>query len=155
MRILTELQRWTMRNWFANLVGGERRYEVSGAIAFETTYHDVRSDLDRLRNAILEIDAEFPWRDDIHPDAGERKSIHYLGGGNVVIHNFAVPIMLVWFSVHPKWEMLRKSQIYAYEHYLAKLAEELAKRFAESSLFSEVRSVIEVRAVSSFKTAAQ
>jgi len=148
MRTLT-LREWTVRNWFANLIGGERHYSVCGAFVFEMLHHNIEPDLPAMAKAIREVDAEFPWHDDIHPDAGEFESVFYLSDGDVVVHNLNTPLKVVWFHVYPKWDSLRKGQVYAYERYLAKLAEELAKRF--SGAVTEVRSVIEVRAATSFK----
>ena len=147
MRTLT-LQQWIVRSWFANLVGGERRYEVSGALAFEMLHYSSEHDLVAMKESIREIDAEFPWRDDIHPDV-KFESIGYLSNGEVVLHKYTKPLKMVWFRIHPKWDNLRKGQVYAYERYLAKIAEELAKRFVGG--VAEVRSVIEVRAGTSFK----
>ena len=153
MRTLTlrqwAIQNWMLNNWMLNLVRGERRYSVSGAFAFEMSY-STKPDLAAMRKAICETDAEFPWHDDIHPGAGEFESIFYLSDGDVIVHNLNRPLKLVWFNIHPKWDNLRKGQVYAYEHYLIKLAKELAKRFSESVY--GVRSVIEVRAGTSFRT---
>ncbi len=146
MRTLT-LQQWIVRNWFANLINGGRRYEVSGALAFEMLHYSFEHDFAAMRKAICEVDAEFPWRDDLHPDI-TFESIGYLSNGNVVLHKYAKPLKMVWFTIHPKWGNLRKSQVYAYERYLAKIAEELAKRFVDE--VREVRSVIEVRSGTSF-----
>jgi len=149
MRTLT-MENWILKNRFANFIGGERRYNMSGAIAFKFDWHTTEPNLAQLAEAIREVDRMFPWHDDIHPDAGEFESIFYLGDGNVVVHNFHTPLKVVWFSIHPKWDNLRKAQVYAYEKYLTKLAEELAKK--KLSGIAEVRSVIEVRAATSFRT---
>lgn len=152
MRTLT-IESWILRNRFANFIGGERRYNVSGAIAFEFGWHTTEPDLAQLAEAIREVDRTFPWHDDIHPDAREFESICYLSDGRIFVQDIYPRRKVVWFSIYPTPQggMLRKAQVYAYEKYLAKLAEELAKK--KLSGIAEVRSVIEVRAATRFRAA--
>lgn len=152
MRTLEALERWVICSWPCRKVfeRSGRHYDVSGAIAFELLFHSTEPDLTAMAEAIRNIDYWYPWSDlDAAPLAGEYKSIFHLSDGHVITHNFSTPLKIVWFNIHPPSGHMRKSQVYAYEKYLAKLAKELAKGFA--STVSEVRSVIEVRASTSFK----
>lgn len=147
MRTLT-LERWLLKNRIANFVGGDRRYNVSGAIAFELSWHTFEPGLTLLAETIREVDRHFPWHDDPYPDT-KFESIKYLGEGKVVVHNFKTPLKICWFTIVPGINNLRKAQVYAYEKYLSKLAEELSK--SELVGVIEVRSIIEVRSVTNFR----
>lgn len=143
MRTLT-LRQWTLKNWLANLIDGERKYSVQGELVFKMLYRGVPPGVVQISQTIYEVDAKFPWHDDIHPDAGKFESISYLGEGSVRDYDTG---LYVFFTIIPKLSNMRKGQVYAYEKYLAKLAEELAKKFDD---VEEVRSIIEVRASTSF-----
>ena len=152
MRTLEALEKWVICSWPCRAVfeRSGRHYDVSGAIAFELLFHSTEPDLAAMAKAIRDIDYWYPWMDmDATPSSGEYKSIFHLSDGHVVTHNFNTPLKIVWFSIHPMSGHMKKSQVYAYEKYLAKLAKELAKQFAGA--VTEVRSVIEVRASTSFK----
>ena len=127
----------------------ERNYHVEGAIAFVFKPPLENPNLGLLRWAIEYMDSLFPWKDDQIPEGVEYKSIRYLSEGDVVIHNFSFPEQHIWFHIHPQYGSMRKSQIYAYEKYLAKLAEELVK--TKLSAVDEVRSVIKTSTATTFK----
>jgi hypothetical protein len=141
-------QRWLFKNRILNLVSGKRRYTVEGHIVFvfrppKDMFHDVC-----LQQAIMDTDKQFPWKDDVHPDAKrEGESIFYLGDGHATWEDGLVTSCS--FMINHRWDNLRRNQIYAYEKYLAKIAEECAKKKPLGS--AEVRAVLEVRSVSSFK----
>ena len=151
MRTLTsesDWDRWIQRNRIVDFFEGKRRYDVSGSIAFEFADYAFEPDVAQLANEIREIDKLFPWRDNPNPRA-ESQSIRYLSDGKIVIHNFHTPLKVCWFHVYPVNKFIRKGQVYAYEKYLDKIAEELAKKKLPGVV--EVRSVLEVHTISSFK----
>src|SRR3989338_197620 len=115
----------------------DRRYGVKGEIVFVFKPPLENPDLDALRSSIKEVD--------------KPPSIFYLGNGQVVVHNFHPKEQHIWFSVHPRYDSMRRGQIYAYEKYLAKLAEELMKPKQNNYWPASVRSVITIKAVTSFK----
>lgn len=123
-----EVRALQARNKVKTFLDGSRNYSVEGHIVFHSDLGTIETPLPQLREAILEVDKLFPWKDDIYPDARdpERESIMYLspgekGGGWKGETN-------LWFHLVPLWQSVRKGQVYAYEKYLAKLAEELAKK---------------------------
>ena len=130
----------------------DRRYGVKGEIVFVFKPPLENPDLDALRSSIKEVDKLFPWKEDDVPDGAEKPpSIFYLGDGQVVVQNFHPTEQHIWFSVHPRYDSMRRGQIYAYEKYLAKLAEELAKPKPHGYWPASVRSVITIKASTSFK----
>jgi len=142
-----EIDGWRLRNNIADWFGGERHYTVRGMIAFMFSSCEAEHDLLQLRTAILEADRAFPWRDDIHPET-VNASIHYLSDGVIATDDFSTPEKHCRFTIVPVWDNLRKGQVYGYEKYLNKLAEEIAKRGLPG--VTEVRSVIGVRSTTSY-----
>ena len=132
----------------SDFVRGDRNYSMHGHIAFTFGPGKVEHDLLKLQELIREVDRLFPWSDT--PSLGEEfKSIKYLSEGEVIIQNWSIPEKHIWFSVFPGITCLRRGQVYAYEKYLSKLAEELAKKKILGVI--EVRGVIEVGAATSFR----
>ncbi|MBI4158351.1 MAG: hypothetical protein HY505_01905 [Candidatus Yanofskybacteria bacterium] len=132
------------------ITGTQRRYTVDGDIVFVfRPPHDFTPQcFEMLRDAIVFVDRKFPWKDTNDHDGTEVSDIRYLGDAHVVIHNFNPQEQHVWFWIVPHYDSMRKSQLYAYEKYLAKLAEELnKKRFFRSD---SVRSVFRVVSSTSF-----
>jgi hypothetical protein len=64
------------------------------------------------------------------------------------INNWSVPEMDCHFGIKPEFSNMRRPQVYAYEKYLAKLAEELAKM--ELPDVVEVSYLIEIRSYKMF-----
>lgn len=130
----------------------DRRYSVKGEIVFVFKPPLENPDLDSLRSSIKEVDKLFPWREDDVPEGAEEPpSIFYLGDGHVVVHNFHPKEQHIWFTVQPRYDSMRRGQTWAYERYLAKLAEELMKPKQHSYWPASVRSVITIKASTSFK----
>lgn len=138
----------TLKNMVSS-ESGERKYTVSGSFAFQMSWHRDRPDLTKFREAILEIDQLFPWHDDVCLGAGEPKGIFYVSDGKEVVQNWSIPEKVCCFNVFPRYSSLRRGQVYAYEKYLAKIAEELAKRKLPN--VCEVTSVIHVHSGTSFR----
>ena len=146
MRTLAE----TVRGVFRKEEG--RHYGVRGEIAFVFKPPLENPDLDELRRQIREVDKHFPWKEDQIPEGAEQPpSIFYLGDGQVVIHNFHPKEQHIWFTIQPRYDSMRRGQLYAYEKYLAKLAEELMKPKPWNYWPAEVRSMITIKAGTSFK----
>lgn len=151
MRTLAALKNWTIVSWpcLAVFERSKRHYEVSGALAFEMV-NTASPDLSAMAKAIRDLDYWYPWMDNHPSPSGEVKSIGHLSDGEVIAHNFKTePGKIVWFSIEPPCKHLRTSQVYAYERYLAKIAKELAKAFQGAII--EVRSIIDIKAATSFK----
>jgi len=150
MRTLTT-QAWTVRNWFREIVDGERKYSVTGHFAIELLDHAYVPNFEKIAEEIRRIDGEFPWKVDLHPSVLGLvdENIRIVSKGEVVTHNLAPPLSIYWLTVFHSHGSLRRSQVYAYEKYLAKIAEELMK--ISRDFAKEVRSVIEVRAGTSFR----
>lgn len=130
----------------------DRRYHVEGEIVFVFKPSLDNPDLDALRKSIKEVDDLFPWKEDDVPDGAEiPPSIFYLGDGRVIVHNFHPKEQHIWFSIHPRYDSMRRGQTYAYERYLAKLAEELMESKQNNHWPASVRSVITIKATTSFK----
>lgn len=104
----------------------QRYYGAEGSICLEFASADIKPELPALRQMILEIDAQFPWRA-TNGLGEEQESIRYLDDGTVVVHNFHTPIKMCWFRIMPTFKM-QKGQLHAYEKYLDKIAEELSVR---------------------------
>ena len=122
-------------------------HHVEGRLAFVFAHHLAETSLQLLREAILAVDSEFPWKDfnyygDPYP------SIRMLSDGEALIHNYTTPEKWCWFSIFPGHQSLKRSQVYAYEKYLMKLAEELAKRRLPN--VAQVRNVMQVTTGSTF-----
>lgn len=148
MRTLTE----TVQRVFGKK--DERRYGVKGEIVFVFKPPLENPDLDALRQSIKEIDKLFPWKEDEAPEGAEESpSIFYLGDGQMVVHNFhpKEQEQHICFVVQPRYDSMRRGQLYAYEKYLAKLAGELMKPNLNNYWPASVRSVITIKAVTSFK----
>ena len=134
---------------FKNVVSGERKYGVSGSFVFQMSWHEYRPDLAEFKRAILDMDQLFPWYDDVCPGSGRTKDVFYVSDGEEIVHNWSVPERVCWFNVCPRYQSLRRGQVYAYEKYLAKIAEELAKRKLPN--VCEVRSIINMYGGTSFR----
>ena len=120
-----DMLKWETRNSLANKLDGERKYDVTGRICFNLIR--ARAYPAAYRAMIENVDRDFPWRDDVHPDwHRDFKSIKDLSDGEVVTDNLPGDPTRVWFEIRPYCKM-RKSQVYAYEKYMEKLAIELAK----------------------------
>lgn len=119
-----------------------RGYCVTGQIGFWLTSGDIEVDQKTLRDAIVEVDNLFPWKDVMPPLANEpHKSIYYLGDGHEVTHNEKVPEKVWWFCIVPSRQDMRKGQLYAYEVYLANIAQQLS--FMNLPGVSKVNSLVE------------
>ena len=131
------------------LVNDRRDHAVCGTIGFISSLCGNEPNLAELRQAILNVDARFPWTDDsLRPDE-EHESIHYLSAGEVGTDGWGEK-KICWFYIFPTREYVRKGQVYGYEKYLAKLTEELAKMNIPD--IQHVRCTIEVRSTMDFKS---
>jgi hypothetical protein len=130
------------------LVHDRRDHEIGGIIGFISSRYD-KPNLAKLRQAIIKIDAQFPWNDDsLCPDE-EHESIKYLSDGKIDTDGWGEK-KICRFYLYPTREYVRKGQVYGYEKYLAKLAEELAK--LNISGVQHVRSTIQIHATTDFKS---
>jgi hypothetical protein len=131
------------------LIHDRREYGINGTIGFiYSMYEKEPPDPSELRRAILKIDARFPWSDDPRPD--ERyKSIKYISDGEVSLTGWGGK-KVCWFHLYPTREWVRKGQVYGYEKYLAKLADELAK--LNLPKIQNVRCTFEVHSTMDFKS---
>jgi hypothetical protein len=119
---------------------GARDYHVHGAIEFEMVHREKESvaELEFLRTAILDADRQFPWVD-----------AEFTGPGLESIRTFEPPAELVvegtrtvWVKINARVEFMRRSQVYAYERYLAKIAETIAADPQWKGIVKKVESVI-------------
>jgi len=94
-----------------------RPYKVKATISFDFV-SPKELDFNSLRRAIIEVDRIWPWK-----DSGGADSMIGLSDGEVSPNK-----LVYWFTFRPGVSWLTKCQIYAYEKYVAKLAEELASR---------------------------
>jgi hypothetical protein len=133
-------------DWIAEAaVKGPRLYTVRGAIVFIFKPPvGMESGIRRiLRGIIEEVDEKFPWKDEDIPNKTGFKSIFYLCEGHSVIQNFSTQEQHIWFTIVPQYDSMRRPQLYAYEKYLTKLAEELSRRLDLRPC--EVRAALEIR----------
>jgi hypothetical protein len=138
MRTLQNAQRTITK-----AIYGERKYDVNGDICFHVDWYEAEPDLAKLRQAITDTDQRFPWHD--ARGTGEPlPSIKFLSDGQVVVHNWSVPEKLIWFTIYPPFGMHR-GQVYAYEKYLEKISEELARLGLPH--ISAVHSVIAIKGI--------
>jgi hypothetical protein len=131
----------------------EREYSVEGAICFEMVSGEPGkpAELEFLRTAILDADKKFPWQDEADSGDGPKvESIHYLGQADEAIDNTNPRQRRVWFSIHPFYTQMRQSQTYAYDRYLAKIAQAVAKSPDWRGIVREVRSISRVSKMSRF-----
>ena len=120
-----------------------RQYQVSVTIFFVMSSSNIEPDFGTLREAIVETDRRFPWKDK-NPSTGEDfKSIRYLSNGENKIDNWQVPVKTCYFAICPGMDRLRQGQLHAYENYLAQIAEALAKLKLPN--VTKVRCVVETR----------
>lgn len=123
----------------------ERPYSVEGDIAFKLLWHEAEPDLPAMRQAIIDIDAEHPWKDfDLfHGEAVP--SINFLSDGQTKVDNWTTPVKTCWFAIYPGIDHLGKGQLHAYERYLCHLATKLKER--KLPFVAEVRCVMVTRRV--------
>src|SRR3989344_963415 len=108
-----------------------------------------------IRDAIMEVDNIFPWRDTneyYEYNNLVAPSINQIGRAENQFNNWGgrSTELCVWFTLKPGVHYVRKSQLYAYEKYLEKLAEELAGKKDELG-FTSVRSVFRTGSTKKFK----
>jgi hypothetical protein len=115
------------KQWVKGLFKGTirpvKRYSVTGYIRFDFVFRSDRKtnlpDAKTLRQAIFDTDRSAPWK-----YVGSPKSIQYLGPGAWIdCQSNDVCI----FQIEPPNRTLTQEQMYAYEKYLAVLADTLAK----------------------------
>lgn len=111
-----------VKSLFKETVKPVKRYAITGYIRFDFTFRleqvGVPPPLSAyiLRQLILEVDKSAPWNGD------EYRSIQYLGPGawiNCQCNETCV------FQIEPPNKVLTQAQMYAYEKYLAVLADKL------------------------------
>jgi hypothetical protein len=102
----------------------QREYSVSGCISFVTTDQSFE-DLNALEDAITTVDRQFPWKDDFSSQS--EKYVLNIGKNSTSTSGWTIPETIVDFPVDRRHNSLKRGQLYAYEKYLAKIAEELAK----------------------------
>ena len=132
----------------------ERRYSVEGYIVFEFTPAPGRElpwmNLHDLRIAIKQAIRLHKWKDFNDHTGEEAGSFSYLSDGDdYQYHNITPPELHVWFHIKPGIECVRKSQVYAYEKHLEKVAEDLAENNPQGA--KSVRYVFRVGSVKEFK----
>jgi len=142
-----------------SVVGDEKyRYHVQGQLCFVMVPGIAREVVERkvewFRWSIVNIDKRFPWRTELNPTqiksgAEVPESIHHLSPGEVVIHNFSTPEHHVWFRISTFYNCMSNGRAYAYEVYLANIAEELSKRGLPA--VDSVRSNITITSIRNFK----
>ncbi|NQV90523.1 hypothetical protein HQ487_03910 [Candidatus Uhrbacteria bacterium] len=121
----TLIERWgeallSMLQW-----SKDRPYTIRGQVVFHAYGIE---DIDFLRVAILEVDAQQPWVDDhLHPDANA-DSIFYIHGDPIPQNGMPNSAPRYWFSIYPGTRNLRRQQVYAYQRYLEALGASLAKK---------------------------
>ncbi len=140
-----------LKNWLVNLLSGDattnkRDYGLLGSISFEF-HRPLSVSLQELRQAILEMDKVFPWKDKMaSPD--KTHSIEYLSEGKFTSPPKDISYPVVTFYIHPPMYMVFQGQIFGYRNYLGKLAEELIKM--DMSL-SNVTATLEIVTATSFQ----
>ncbi len=111
----------------------KRNYIVTGEIIFKLAVHDEPINDKWLRWAIGEVDRKFLWKDSSPlKEAADLESepignLQRLGDGIKYNHIFGVSMCFWRFKLWPEQQRLMKSQLHAYEKYLATLAEELSR----------------------------
>lgn len=117
-----------LKDQVSTFIGGDRSYSVEGYINFKFVSAEFEPNLEALERAIREVDARFPWKDEMPPLSNEAfESIRYITTGRIRVNNWTVPEKDCSFCIHPGRSDVRRSQIYAYEKYLDKLSQELAQ----------------------------
>ena len=113
-----------IKNRITFAVYGEVKYHVSGEILIHMS-SGAEPDLCEIDQKIKNTDATFPWHNDDENCVMGYK--HY--DVEVTVEGPVHKRATCSLSVN-----LRKGQIYAYERYLATLAEELSKKFNKSAV---------------------
>ncbi len=100
-------------------------YEVGGKICFVCLAKPTETETHRFEKAIRQVDRQFPWRDDRPIVSSNNICLSHpsytppaRSSSEEEEHGYCFKTSLVG--------NLRRGQVYAYEKYLAKLAEELA-----------------------------
>lgn len=129
----------------AEFVKGPRQYTTEGSLVFDFSIDGIdHYDKEpfhltlalmkletQFQVAIEEVDKQYPWEDDATAEQGpfgSRMRFLFSKPRMILSHSFGSMIMRELFYFAPKSEKLRKGQVYAYEQYVAKIAEELSKR---------------------------
>lgn len=107
----------------------DRDYGAEGEIRFWLDYcidEEDAFDVTPLQSAILEIDRQFPWLDEVLPYDTYR-SVRYISAGQVLTHRNNPPNRTVscCFKLVP-YRSMRRNQIHAYERYLYNIGQMLA-----------------------------
>ena len=113
------------------------RFSVVGSLLFYIKVNADDAVSLMLKNAICAADAKFPWHDN-YSNKPNYQSIGFLY--ETQRYNRG-DVRCVEFRIVAKHEMMKISQVYAYEKYLGKLAEEVVKSLSE---VSEAQSRIKV-----------
>jgi hypothetical protein len=162
MQPITELQitnnkkglsmRTNILEKLANAVGQNksRDYSVTGEIVFKLSGHQVETDQEFLKCAIVQVAGSFPWEDTMPrwqecPVGG----MHRPFDAFKKVNNWRTPEVEYWFTINPCREDMMKSQLHAYEKHLMKLAEELSLMNLPN--VCEVRSIIHISRMDTFK----
>lgn len=127
----------------------DRSCEVSGTINFWYPYKIDHEAIAYLREAIIDLDREFPWKDShFIPGSPLAESIGFMSGANVREHDLPPEARhTCTFTIVPGIKHLRTSQVYAYERYLWRLASELK---AKIKWVTRVDCVLNMTSISSF-----
>lgn len=134
--------RTLLQDLLANISSKERRYQVTAIIRFYLNDSHEPS-VDEMKQAILAIDAEYPWYDApiLNTPAA---SIHKIYSDPIVNNRHA---HFCDFHIQPERMGMCKSQLYPYERYLWNIAE----RLMLTGLFSSVEVMIEITGRTCFK----
>jgi len=128
---------------------GERKYQVTASITVVFRRGMNPSEFNTLREMIKEIDRQFPWRDDTDRDSDDSLGLYEISRGEELENEDKAGDPACWFSITPKHSWMRRNQVYAYERYLAKIAQELTKKLLHRT--REIISSIHVSGATRFR----
>jgi hypothetical protein len=102
----------------------QREYSVEGRIRFYLSIQDPDStDKGFFKQAIQDVDKKFPWQDH---ELAQKESYKFLSDGKTATDNYHSGGTICSFTIAP-WGSLRQTQLHAYEKYLQRMTDSLAR----------------------------
>jgi hypothetical protein len=124
MRTLKERAAHILRKFFKATA---KPYFVLARVTFVFKLENAHLDLPELRRHILNMDQAHPWVNKDPETSNDAPSIGFLGEGRVGFQNTPESSVTAQFEIAPGVRCIDKSQIQAYQNYLATLALGLAE----------------------------
>lgn len=116
----------TLINWKSD---DDRRYSTHGTLRLKVGLDFKDSDISLIKEEILRVDRLFPWHEDVRGDleTGKSNGANFISDGSVTSDGTDSFYRYCIIEIHPKFSSMRRSQVYAYEKYLMKLASGIKK----------------------------